>query len=72
MYSKHRQKKIQFILTECGHSLIFLFLLLLNSVLEIESGDSTEQGLSSEQETCGSLKSHRLEGIFSNCSHLSI
>ncbi|XP_064191315.1 disintegrin and metalloproteinase domain-containing protein 33-like isoform X1 [Anguilla rostrata] len=43
MYSKHRQKKIQFILTECGHSLIFLFLLLLNNVLEIESGDSTEQ-----------------------------
>ncbi|KAJ8335740.1 hypothetical protein SKAU_G00390820 [Synaphobranchus kaupii] len=51
MYSKHRQKKVQFTLTECGHSLIFLFLLLLNNVLETESGDSTEQAGKSHGQT---------------------
>ncbi|XP_036372726.1 disintegrin and metalloproteinase domain-containing protein 33-like [Megalops cyprinoides] len=44
MYSKHRQKKVQFITTECGHLLIFLLLLLLINVLETVSGDTGEQG----------------------------
>ncbi|XP_064200286.1 disintegrin and metalloproteinase domain-containing protein 33-like isoform X1 [Anguilla rostrata] len=43
MYTKHRQKKILIISTECGRSILFVLLLLLNIILETVSGESKEQ-----------------------------
>ncbi|KAG7461589.1 hypothetical protein MATL_G00192760 [Megalops atlanticus] len=44
MYTKHRQKNIPITSTECGRSILFAFLILLNTILETVSGEAGEQG----------------------------
>nr|XP_015199305.1 PREDICTED: disintegrin and metalloproteinase domain-containing protein 33-like [Lepisosteus oculatus] len=43
MYTKHRQKKVKTIPTECGPRVMFLLLLLLNNMLETVNGDTRER-----------------------------
>lgn len=52
MYSKHRQKNAKIPPALCRYSLIVLFVLLLNGVLESAYGDTREQGKEKEAHAC--------------------